>query len=87
MVADGGNLSGHRTWRERREFWDANEVAFIAGHQDALIALTAIVLLLFLVNLLSIQGLHRKAIGSILTFGDITSTGAEVPYVFLDLSP
>jgi hypothetical protein len=64
-----------------------NEGPFIIGHEHALITLTAMAVLLFAVELLRVQGWPRRIIGVTSTFGYVISTGAEVPYVFLDPNP
>lgn len=64
-----------------------NETPFILGHEHALITLTAVALLLFAVELFRIQGWTRRLIGTTTTLGYIISTGAAVPYVFLDPNP
>jgi hypothetical protein len=64
-----------------------NERPFILGHEHALITLTAMALLLFAVELFHVRGWSRIIIGVASTFGYVISTGAAVPYVFLDPDP
>jgi hypothetical protein len=64
-----------------------NERPFIIGHEHALITLSAIALLLLTIELFQVRGWTRKLVGAISTFGYTISTGAAVPYVFLDPNP
>jgi hypothetical protein len=64
-----------------------NERPFILGHEHALITLTAMAMLLLAVEIFHVQGWSRRIIGVASTLGYVISTGASVPYVFLDPNP
>jgi hypothetical protein len=64
-----------------------NEVAFITGHEHVLIALTAMTLLMLISLVYQVKGRLGTFAGGALTAGYIVSTGATVPYMFLDWDP